>query len=382
MYVFSNAFTRQAEIVQKDHWDRGPLELVFVNRPPDASTRIDLEVFAVMWNSGYDGGFIRDGKISDELERIIPGLMEFESPHVFLVPSVEGHTELHFMLLSVVPANVVQRYGIRKERANLWLLPLRHPEQRWDAIADRTISAFHEFIWSRLARTKRCRYEFFSKDSPIKLLADDSRYWMSRLYRIALARRENMPVTEHEDEWWEPLEQLKEEFAQWLPADSDHENFFIRRPRMGGALWDMHDEEECEEVVEEMLDGCGLMEPIDPILDVIQSQPAHEDFSERYSWIKEDFERSFYSKRSRVRVTLIETIDEFPAWEHGEAEGYADVLFRDVLARFNRSDRELLIALRHGKTTSEIARECGYKSHSHISRRLAIVKERLRRLLK
>jgi hypothetical protein len=124
------------------------------------------------------------------------------------------------------------------------------------------------------------------------------------------------------------------------------------------------------------------MEPIDPLLDLLHSSPTHEDFSPVNSWIKEDFERAFYSKRSKVKVVLVETVDEFPAWEACSSYGHEDLMFRDILSCFDRKERMLLIALRHGKTTSEIAREMGLKGHASVSRKLTQIKKRLRRLLK
>ena len=79
-------------------------------------------------------------------------------------------------------------------------------------------------------------------------------------------------------------------------------------------------------------------------------------------------------------MTLLETVDDVPAWSAGEPDGFADVLFRDLLAFFDRRDRHLLVALRHGKTTSEIARESGHKGHAAVARRVAAVRAKVRKL--
>ena len=168
---------------------------------------------------------------------------------------------------------------------------------------------------------------------------------------------------------------LNKKFAEQIP-DYKEQKVVIRRPRLGGILWDINDEQECEEVVEEMLDGLGLMEPIAPLIDLLHSHHTHEDFSDQYSWVKADFERSFYSKRSRIKIELVETVDDFPAWQIGEYYGHDDLVFRDLLSCFDHREQRLLIALRHGKTTTEISREMGLKGHASISRKLAILKER------
>jgi DNA-binding NarL/FixJ family response regulator len=56
-------------------------------------------------------------------------------------------------------------------------------------------------------------------------------------------------------------------------------------------------------------------------------------------------------------------------------------MFRDLLAFFDQRDRHLLVALRHGKTVSEIANELGHSGHAAVSRRVRSVKEKLRILL-
>ena len=202
---------------------------------------------------------------------------------------------------------------------------------------------------------------------------------MSRLYRTALAYYESFEPTKFEEESWESLDELRSEFAKEHPERV--EDFVLRRPRMGGELWHIDDEDECEAVVNDMIDGMGLMPEIDPIVEILQSHHAHEDFSDRYSWIKEDFERSFYSKRSKVKVTLVETIDEFPSWNASGCSYHQDMVFRDLLSCFNLRDQRLLIAVRHGKTQTEIAEEIGVSGHATISRRLARIKEKVRKLL-
>jgi hypothetical protein len=87
---------------------------------------------------------------------------------------------------------------------------------------------------------------------------------------------------------------------------------------------------------------------------------THEDFSDRYSWVKEDFERTFYSKRSKIKVSLYEFIDECPVHDGVDTPGYQDILFRDVMGFFDERDRRIILALRQGRTQSEIAEQMGH----------------------
>ena len=242
---------------------------------------------------------------------------------------------------------------------------------------ERAIAAFEEYIWPRIAA--RGSRQDFAPDATLRLLAGDPRLWMHRLFRVALDLHEEFEVCE-EEEKWNPLEKISEEFYSQLPEDQK-KNFLIRRPLKGGDLWDVQNQQECDDVVDQMLDGYGAFESLRPVLDVLHSDRTHDDFSDRYSWVKEDFERSFYSKRAKVKVTLQETMDDFPAWSAGEPAGYESVLFRDLLSFFNPKERHLIVAIRNGKTVSEIAREEGLACHTAMSRKIKKLKARLRRLL-
>jgi len=190
-----------------------------------------------------------------------------------------------------------------------------------------------------------------------------------------------MGPTRHEDRDWKSLDVLWEELRQQVPVEH-LKGVTLSRPYYGGTLWDENDQRECDGVLEELLGDGGGQESLEPVLQVLNSSRTHEDFSDRYSWVKEDFERSFYSKRSKIRVSLVETVDDVPVWSAPEPEGYGNVLFRDVLSFFDAKDRHLVLALRHGKTVSEIAREQGLKGHASVSRRLKRIRAKVREVLK
>lgn len=114
---------------------------------------------------------------------------------------------------------------------------------------------------------------------------------------------------------------------------------------------------------------------------------THEDFSAHYSWVREDFERAFYSKRSKIKVRLYEFTDECAVFDGVETPGYADssgyenILFRDVMAFFDQRDRTIILALRQGKTQSEIAEQLGHSGHASVSRRIKRIEHKMRQVL-
>ena len=379
MFVISNAMLSQAEVVQSNRWDCGPLQLLFI---PQRGRR-DLEQVGLVyeWNRSLSGGFARPAEAHDYVERGL-GLRNLTNPNLVLVPRQRnGYSELHGMLASLVPSAILAEFGIPKVKANLALILRRRLDPLPANYAERACAAFEKYIWTKLAPAARLRSDFFSPTSPLRLLAGDAQFWMHRLYRIALDRAEDAPeARESEDDKWDPLDQLEQQFKASIPADNPHA-FHVRRPLVGGTICDVDDPDECDYFVEEMIHGAGVMDSLGPVIEALHAHRTHDDFSDRYSWVKEDFERSFYSKRSKLKVSVIETIDEMPVWSADDEQGYERVLFRDMMAFLDRNDRHLVLALRSGKTTTEIARELGHSGHAAVSRRIKKLRAKVKALL-
>src|SRR5260370_41230356 len=101
----------------------------------------------------------------------------------------------------------------------------------------------------------------------------------------------------------------------------DFEEVWIERPRMGGTLW-MGGEEAAEEmqslVDEAERNGrCAASS-------MLRSHRVNDDFSPRWSHARVDFERTLYSKRSKVQVSFVELKDTLPV--HGPLSEYTDAI--------------------------------------------------------
>lgn len=385
MYAISNAFLRQVEVVQTDRWAKGPLELVFV--PMDWERRGQEELAKLHlalheWNQSYAAGHIRPSDAFDAVTKRVPGIQHRANPNIIVAPTtLAGMSALHTMLASLLPDSVLQQKHLKRERANMSLV-LWGCHDRPTTYALAIEDAFSKVIWSKIAPKRRFNPEFFSARSPLRLLAGDTRFWMNRIYRLALDRRENgFSPTSSEEEGWQPMHELQREFDQAMVGEEDRSKFVLRRPLMGGTIWLETDAEERDAVLEDALTGAGVMESLEPVIDLLQSQRAHEDFSDRASWVKEDFERSFYSKRAKLKVELVETMDEAPVWSTDDCDGYGEVLFRDIVAALDVNQRRLLLALRMGKTVTQIGAEEGLHGHSSISRRVKDLKKRIALML-
>jgi hypothetical protein len=395
MRAISNAMLWQMEVVQKNRWTLGPLELVFIDEPQRerssafARAGMDGKKFSALvfdsmvyqWNQSASGGWIRAGDVVDYLAAIHPGLNQRENPNLIFVPQrADGLTQLHVMLASLLPDGALARLNMERQSANIGpnLVGIRLLADGCGKLIERE---FSRYIWKKISPTARMNASYFSPSSSLRLLAGDMTFWMHRIYRIAMERREVMfePVKK-DDASWKPLADLQAAVLTTIP-EPERGQYEVRRPLYGGDVWNEADPVERREVLDEAIDGIGVMDSLAPVIELLHTRRAHEDFSERYSWIKEDFERQFYSKRAALKVELIETLDDAPVWASTDNEGYGHTLFRDVMAWLDRKERKLLLALRMGRTASEIATIDGFAGHASISRRIARLKQKLARLL-
>lgn len=377
----------------------GPQELVFVDTQKESNSRNKESLGKVsaicQFNMGYRGGQMRFGL--KEALRYWPWLQRRDNPNVFFVERLHGYTELHAMLTTVLPDDVLACYNLKREGGNFWLSPVMAPGMTdgtditpWGKgsaatwcrdYAIRVEAAFEEFIWTQLCSNSRLNRSAFAQDSSLRLLAGDVRYWMHRLYQIAVSRNNLFCVVEKEDKEWHPLEELERKILANVP-EKERAKYQVSRPYYGGQLWDGDDPEERQHVLASLVEGNETLDSIEPVIEVLLSHHTNEDFSKNWSWVKEDFERTFYHKRSRVKVALIETVDDRPVWDSRESCELDDAVFRDTLSFFNPRDQKLVIALRHGKSVGEMASDLGLRGHGAVSRRLARIKNRLRVLLK
>ena len=235
MHVISNALLSQAEVTQVDRWDYGPLEIHFVPEP------LGTEVSAfggrvVTWNQQQCAGFLRDAKSLDFLQSI--HLANGKNPNVVVAPIHCGYSELLGMLGSLLSDEILRQHGIDRPNSNFWLWPFsegiqlrclenvrRFPREELSRLTDNHLSrlvsiipaAFEGWIWKRLVRSKRYAIRDFAKDFSLRLLTGDVRFWMHRLYRIAIGLYESFPPTDDEEESWRSLDEIQIHLNQMYP---------------------------------------------------------------------------------------------------------------------------------------------------------------------
>jgi hypothetical protein len=107
----------------------------------------------------------------------------------------------------------------------------------------------------------------------------------------------------------------------------------------------------------------------------VRSNRVQDDFSTRWSFAKEDFERKLYRKRAKTRVTFVE-LDEAKPVHAPTSEVHENLLWEDFMVLLNAKERRIVVCLKNGLTrVSDISRKLGYANHSPVSKAL----QRIRR---
>jgi len=109
-------------------------------------------------------------------------------------------------------------------------------------------------------------------------------------------------------------------------------------------------------------------------MDAIKSHRVEDDFSARWSYAREDFERKLYRKRDKISVRFVEMADTIPV-QGPETEVEGRIVTADFMALLNKREREIVVLLNSGLTNlTGVAKELGYANHSPISKKLAKIR--------
>ena len=111
----------------------------------------------------------------------------------------------------------------------------------------------------------------------------------------------------------------------------------------------------------------------------VRSNRVEEDFSDRWSCAREDFERKLYHKRLKIKVRFVELTDTIPV-QGPETEVVGSTVISDFLALLDERDRQVVVLLSSGVTKlAEVADIMGYRNHSPVSKRLNRIRKQAAR---
>lgn len=345
-----------------------PAELVYFKYSRDLPIKERLCI--TMWNKSWETAHLRNEVQWDDVEfpKEIQYLKDREK-NVYLIPltkSIRYHA--YAPLFHLLPAAILKKHGLPLIKTGLWPFGMSLGEE--DSLPydfdHRLSNAFSEYIWPLLS--DQARYAF-SKDDPIKILSHNLDHWLPYIYRATEEIARNSPLTEPQENFW------KVQKANKSMANTN--NLLIRPPYCGGDLWT--GEDEALKVAKRMVEISDSDGKLRSIIDAINSNRIDDDFSEKWSTQKVDFERQVF--KSRMKVTFVELRNAAPI--HGPWTEFSEGrLWSDLAAIVNPKDRRVIVFLREGTTSvGEISEMLGYKNHSPVSKALARIRIQPTKLL-
>jgi len=225
----------------------------------------------------------------------------------------------------------------------------------------RLSNAWSWTVWPRLISGSG--QAAFSPDDPIRLLSHNLDYWVPAVTDVIQTALRGFPEVDNG---------IKSGPVQLIDG-SVLEGAEQANPRMGGTIW--MGVEDASTFVAETVEAADRTGNLRGILDAVRSHRVQDDFSDKWSFAREDFERKLHSKRAKVSVRFVELTDTVPI-QGPESNVVGSLITNDFLATLDPRNREIVVLLNSGVTSrTEIATILGYANHSAVSKRLERVRQ-------
>jgi hypothetical protein len=361
-YTLSGAFLYQ--FIPRPKASKMP-EFLYVKVDPSFNPHDMLTLHE--WNFAWEAGHLRHDMFSDKLPKKLDWLKRFENHNIYLLPLVSKNRYFAYSaLFHLLPWKTRQKFGLPFIKQGLW--PLNFPTKHFDLVLPndfdiRLQNAFAYHIWPLL--DKGSRLSAFSNSDPIKLLAHNLDYWLPHAFKVIENRMQEFPRVE--------IESAKQRSLLGKLHKNMPDDIRASRPLMGGTLW--MGEDESWDVTKEIVNSADSSGQLRSLIEAVKSNRVEEDFSSRWSYAREDFERKLYKKRTKVKVSFVELKDTIPV--HGpDSEVHENILWEDFIGLVNKKDQRVIVCLRNGLTrVGDISKELGYINHSPVSKALARIRK-------
>jgi hypothetical protein len=341
-------------------------EYVTVPLPRWRRTDVELSLAIAEWNMMWEAAQFRRRIFSDEqLPLELREIADRGDVNVVFVPKTASRYYEYAPLFHLLPRSTAERYGLPLLRGGQW--PYIAEGGRIDRYlpADfetRLERAWAYAVWRHLMPGSPLRA--FSGTDPIRILAHNLDFWLPPVTSVIEGILRDLPVVDHGVEEVHPL----------LTDGSVFESAVMANPRMGADLW--RGEAEAAEALRWTVDEADSHGQLRGILDAVRSNRVEDDFSEHWSYAREDFERKLYRKRSKIKIRFVELTDTIPV-QGPETEVEANLVFADFLALLDQQERQVVVLLQSGVTkVGDVASILGYKNHSPVSKRLARIRKK------
>lgn len=321
-----------------------------------AGHKFAIAKWNLLWESAQ---FRRRYFDEDELPPEVGEIADQGDVNVVFLPRTVTRYYEYAPLYHLLSSSQVQRHGLPLVGTGIWPYtasfgdPNRHLPSNFGT---RLSLAWASAVWRHLSPGSPP--SAFSTTDPVRLLAHNLDFWVPPVTSVVEDILREFPVG------GEPVA----EGSVSLVDGSTLIGAVAASPRKGGTLW--RGEAWAAEVLEEVVEAADSHGRLRAILDAVRSNRVGDDFSDRWSYAREDFERKLYRKRNKVRVRFVELTDTIPV-QGPESEFEGNLVVGDFLALLDERERQIVVLLRSGYTKiGEVASILGYKNHSPVSKRL------------
>lgn len=363
MSNMSAAFMYQAVLRSTD-----PDPVEYVTLRMDAlvgEERLKKELVVARWNLMWEAGQYRRRLFDyEELPEDIRKVADVGDVNVLFVPRTRSRYYEYAPLLHLLRRATLERFHLPLVRAGSWpfMMDTTGPDRFLPAdFEQRLARAWSWEIWHRLMPGSPLGA--FTQSDPIRLLSHNLDFWIPPVTEVIRMTLEDFPEVDK----GVSEEPVYVEDGTLLPGA-------VRtNPKKGGPIW--IGEDQAAETLDWTVDVADATGNLRGILDAVRSNRVEDDFSDRWSFAREDFERKLYSKRSKHRVRFVELKDTIPVLGP-ESEILGQLVTNDFLALLDKQNRQIVVLLNSGVTKkTEIAQILGYANHSAVSKRLSGIRK-------
>lgn len=353
--------------------DRLKPEFVFIKEIDREERNLEIDGFIGTWNMAWEAGHLRPQMLKKKIPEDLKWLNRHTDSNIYLLPYFKGNNYYaHQHLLNLLPAKTREKFGLPIHGKGIW------PSEMYHWYLDKMIpkdfdhrlsNAFAYHIWPLLNNSSRLNR--FSSSEPISLLAHNLNYW-SPFLNIIIENR----LLETETVDFESEKEIREaaKANKHMP-----EGIKVSKPRYGSFAW--YGEDEAWEITQELVEMANERGKLSIILDAVKSHRITDDFSELWSYEKEDFERKMFRKRSKVKISFVEVDNAIPV--HGPSSEIHDkLIWEDFFTLLNKKERQIVVCLKNGVTKlKEVSDHLGYANHSPVSKAMAAIRKKAMILL-
>lgn len=358
-----------------------PPEFVYipldVTKSPVNKQRLLTELTITQWNAAWEAGHLRSQFIPQVIQTGFPKklrwISKYQNVNLYLIPD-DGQTKFEAFapLYHLLPLSVLQRFGLPALKRGLWPPSMHNDVLNSHArndFGERLSKAFARHIWPLI--DSGSKLNAFSSGDSLVVLSHNLNYWLPCIYKLAEERLRNFSRVDFESR--EQFEELKR-IRDTMPP-----NVEANRPLRGGSIW--YGEHEAWDATKELIEIADEQGKLRGIIDAVRSNRVEDDFSNLWSYAKEDFERKLYRKRAKTRVTFVE-LDEAKPVHAPTAEVHEELLWEDFMVLLKPKERRIVVCLKNGITrVSDISKELGYANHSPVSKALKQIRRKAEQYL-